>query len=84
VFGSYRGTWKTISGIMPDKISSSGTFSFRQDGNGVVRRVDGSVNVGINFMINGIIEKGIIADVEKSYAQAAEFTQRWITNGGKA
>ncbi len=82
-FGSFRGTWKTISGIMPDKIASNGTFSFRQDGNAVVRRVDGSVSVSVNFMINSLIEKGIIADVEKSYQQAADFTQRWITNGGK-
>ena len=67
---------------MPDKISSNGTFSFRQDGNAVVRRVDGDVKVNI-FGIGGIVERGIIADVEKSYAQAAEFTQRWISNGGK-
>ncbi len=82
-FGTYRGTWKTISGIMADKIKSSGTFSFRQEGSAVVRRVDGNVDVSINFMLNSIIEKGILADVEKSYAQAAEFTQRWINNGGK-
>ena len=82
VFGTYRGTWKTISGILPDKISSSGTFSFRQDGNGVVRRVDGEVKVSI-FGIGGIVERGIITDVEKSYNQAAEFTQRWIADGGK-
>ncbi len=81
-FGTYRGTWKTLSGILPDKISSNGTFSFRQDGNAVVRRVDGDVKVNI-FGIGGIVERGIIADVEKSYAQAAEFTQRWISNGGK-
>lgn len=84
VMGSNRGIWKTISGIMPDKIHSNGTFSFRQDGDGVVRRVEGEVKVGINFVINGLVEKGIIADVEKSYKQAAEFTQRWIDNGGKA
>lgn len=82
-FGSFRGTWKTISGIMPDKIASSGTFSFRQEGNAVVRRVDGDVKVNVNFMLNPMIEKGILSDVEKSYQQAAEFTQRWINNGGK-
>ena len=81
-FGSYRGTWKTISGIMTDKITSAGTFSFRAEGNAVVRRVDGEVKVGI-FGVGGLVERGIIADVEKSYAQAAEFTQRWINNGGK-
>jgi hypothetical protein len=83
-FGGYRGTWKTVSGIMADKIASSGTFSFRQEGNAVVRRVDGDVKVNVNFMINPMIEKGILSDVEKSYQQAAEFTQRWINNGGKA
>ena len=67
---------------MTDKITSSGTFSFRADGNGVVRRVDGDVKVAI-FGVGGLVERGIIADVEKSYAQAAEFTQRWIDNGGK-
>ena len=83
-WGSYRGTWRTVSGIMADKIKSSGTFSYRQEGNAVVRRVDGNVDVSVNFLINKVIETGIIADVEKSYAQAAEFTQRWIHNGGKA
>jgi len=81
-WGTNRGTWKTISAVMTDKVASSGTFSFRQEGSQVVRTVEGDVKVSI-FGLGGLVERGIIADVEKSYVQAAEFMQRWINNGDK-
>lgn len=79
-WGSYAGTWKTISSIMTDKVDAYGSFSFKQTPAGVVRTMEGEVKVKI-FGIGGIVEKFVGADIEKSYQQAAEFTQKWIDDG---
>lgn len=78
--GSNRGTWKTISSLMTDKVDSAGTFSFREEGGQVVRTVEGDVTVKI-MLVGKVVEQFIAADVEKSYAQAAEFMQKWIDDG---
>ncbi len=78
--GSFRGTWKTISSLMTDKVDSSGTFGFRAEAGQVVRTVEGEVTVKILF-VGKVVEQFIAADVEKSYAHAAEFMQRWIDEG---
>lgn len=79
-WGSFKGTWKTISSIMTDKVDARGTFSFRETPQGVVRTMEGEVKVKI-FGLGGVVEKFIGADIEKSYQQAAEFTQKWIDEG---
>lgn len=79
--GSYKGTWKTISSLMTDKVHSAGTFAFKAKGNGVERIVDGEIKVKI-FGVGGMVEKFIVADIERSYAKAAEFTQNWIDKQG--
>lgn len=76
-FGSYRGTWKTVSSLMTDKVDSSGTFSFRAQGDGVLRLVEGEVKVRV-FGLGSIVERFIVADVERSYQNAAQFTEEWI------
>lgn len=78
--GSMRGEWKTVSSLLTDKVKSAGTFGFKPHPDGVVRWVEGEVNVNI-FGLGGIVEKVIAADVEKSYQQAADFTQEWINSG---
>ena len=75
--GSHHGTWHTVPSFMANKVESSGTFSFRDVPTGVMRIVEGEVNVKI-FGLGSVIEKFIISDVEKSYGQAAAFTQDWI------
>jgi hypothetical protein len=80
--GSNKGTWKTVSGILSDKIESAGTFSFAQKGGGVARILEGEVKVKI-FGLGGVVEKFIVSDVEKSYDKVATFTQKWIDKGGK-
>lgn len=79
-FGSNRGTWLTISSVMTDKLDTRGTMAFGEQGGSVVRTVEGDINVKI-FAVGGVIEKFIVADVEKSYASAAAFTQQWIDAG---
>lgn len=78
--GSHRGTWKTISSLMTDKVDSAGTFGFRSEGGQVVRTVEGDVTVKI-MLVGKVVEQFIAADIEKSYAQAAEFMQKWIDDG---
>lgn len=77
VWGSGRGTWTTQPQVMADKVKSSGDFRFATAGSGVARIVAGDIDVKI-FGIGGIVEKFIVADVEKSYDKAAEFTRNWL------
>ncbi len=81
-FGAYKGTWKSVSSVMTDKVDSSGTFRFEQAGDGVKRVIGGEIKVKV-FGVGGVIERFIVADIEKSYEQAADFTRRWIASGGK-
>lgn len=79
-FGSYRGTWRTIPNLMPSKVRSEGTFSFAEAPGGVRRVVEGDIDVKI-LGVGGVVERFIVSDVEKSYEDAARFTQRWIDDG---
>lgn len=76
-WGSGTGTWSTRSSVMADRISSDGSLTLSPAGAGVVRRVQGHVTVKI-FGLGGVIERAIVADVERSYAQAAAFTQTYL------
>ncbi|MBI5508530.1 MAG: DUF2505 family protein [Deltaproteobacteria bacterium] len=82
-FRSYNGVWHTVSSVFTDKIDSRGTFGFSAVKDGVTRVVEGDIKVKV-FGIGGVIERFIVADVERSYKDAAQFTQRFIDGGGKA
>jgi len=76
--GSGRGRWQTQSSVLTDKITSDGEIFIRKAaGNDVERQVTGHVTVRI-FGLGGIIERFIVADVEKSYEQAAQFSQKYL------
>lgn len=79
-FGSFEGTWKTIPSIMPDKVVSNGTFKYQEVNGGVRRVVEGNITVKV-LGVGGVVEKFIVSDVEKSYDDAAAFTQQWIDEG---
>ena len=79
-FGSFKGTWRTIPDILANKVVSEGTFAFQEANGGVLRVVDGEIKVKI-LGVGGVVEKFIVGDVEKSYEDAARFTQRWIDDG---
>ncbi|HET6346828.1 MAG TPA: DUF2505 domain-containing protein [Myxococcota bacterium] len=80
--GSFKGTWKTVPAMMADKVESAGTFSFVARGNDVTRIVEGDVKVKI-FGLGAVIERFVVADVERSYDAAADFTRQWIAKGGR-
>ena len=79
-FGTYRGTWDSVSSVLTDKVACSGTFSFADTGDGVQRVVEGNIKVKI-FGVGGVVEKFVVADLNRSYQRAAEFTQQWIDAG---
>jgi hypothetical protein len=81
-WGTLTGTWKSVSSIMTDKIETKGIFRFDTNSDGVKRVVEGDIKVKV-FGVGGVIERFIVADIEKSYEQAADFTRRWIASGGK-
>ena len=78
--GSMRGTWKTVPSLMRDKVDSHGTFQFAAEGDAVVRRIEGEVKVKV-FGIGGVVERFVVADVERSYADASTFTRGWLSKG---
>jgi hypothetical protein len=79
--GAGSARWSSEPSILRDKVESRGTFSFQVAPGGVRRVVDGVVNVKI-FGVGGLVERFVVADIEKSYDKAAEFTQRWIDEHG--
>lgn len=76
-FGDFKADWKTISSVMTDKVDSKGTLTFRETGSGVTRIVEGDIKVKL-FGVGKVVERVIVAETEKSYADAAAFTQTWI------
>jgi hypothetical protein len=81
--GKYNATWRTIPSLMPDKVQSTGTMEIQEVPGGVKRVVKGEIKVSI-FGIGGMVEKFVVAEVEKSYGDAADFTTKWIAEKKKA
>ncbi len=79
--GAWKGTWRTEPSLMADKVDCKGTIEFLEVPGGVRRLVHGEIKVKL-FGVGGMVEKLIVSDVVKSYDKAAEFTQRWIDDGG--
>jgi hypothetical protein len=77
--GSGRGRWQTQSSVLADKITSDGEIFIKSAGGGIERQVVGHVTVRI-FGLGGLIERFIVADVESSYEQAAQFTQKYLAS----
>jgi len=78
-WGSYAGTWETIPNIMPSKVITKGKLGFKEVAGGVQRWSEGEIKVKI-LGVGSMVEKFIVADVEKSYEEAARFTQQWIND----
>jgi len=81
-WGSYKAHWRTVSSVMTDKVSTSGSMGFDQRPGGVLRWVDGEIKVKL-LAVGGVIERFIVSDIERSYEKAAAFTQSWIDKGGE-
>ncbi len=77
-WGTYKGTWETTPSVLANKVETKGTMGFTKVATGVKRWSEGEIKVKI-LGVGGVAEKFIVSDVEKSYDDAAKFTQKWIT-----
>lgn len=80
-YAARRGTWRIEPMVLANKVRSVGSLTFVATPNGVQRTVSGEVTVKV-FGLGGTIERFVVADVERSYAEAAAFTERWLSNAG--
>ena len=76
-WGTMEGSWETIPSVLASKVVTKGRLGFREVSGGVLRWSEGDIQVKV-LGVGGVIERFIVADVEKSYDQAAAFTQRYI------
>lgn len=76
-WGSYEAQWETIPSVMASKVDARGRILFQEAKDGVLRVSEGEINVKL-LGVGGMIEKLVVADVEKSFKDAADFTQKWI------
>jgi hypothetical protein len=72
-----RGTWRTIPNVMPDRVRNAGTIELVDAPGGVRRIVRGEVKVSL-FGFGGLVERMIVAEIEKSYASTTRFTNEWL------
>ncbi|MCP4498731.1 MAG: DUF2505 family protein [Deltaproteobacteria bacterium] len=66
-----------VESAADDVVKVSGTITFIKTGTGVVRRIDGTVEVKI-FGVGGLIERFIDKEVGKAYAKVAVVMQAAI------
>ncbi len=75
-------SFRTIPAAFPDKVKIQGTMRCEVVGpKKIVRVSDIQVDVKI-FVIGGMVEERILADIKHSYAKAAEFTNTWVKEKG--
>lgn len=83
-WGSYEAHWETIPSVLASKVDARGRVLFQEaPGGGVLRVAEGDIQVKL-LGVGGMVEKLVVADVEKSFKDAADFTQKWIDERLKA
>lgn len=74
-----RGAWRTIPNLWADRVHNAGTIELAEVDGGTRRRVRGEVKVRL-FGFGGLVEKMIVAEIEKSYAATARLTRDWLAS----
>jgi hypothetical protein len=74
---THRGEWRTIPNLFPDRVRNTGTIELVATPIGVKRIVRGEVKVSL-FGFGGLVERMIVAEIEKSYAATAKLTNEWL------
>ncbi len=74
---AHKGTWRTIPNLLRDRVKTHGTIEFRATGGGTTRIVRGEVNAKL-WGFGGLVEKRVVAEIERSYDRAQAFTEAWI------
>jgi len=75
--GARRATWKTVPNVFTKHVSTTGTLEFVEVPGGVKRVMKGDVKVSF-YGFGRIIERMIVAEIEKSQGKNADFTRRWL------
>jgi len=76
---SRRGSWKTIPNLFTERVRNSGTIELVAAGRGTKRIVRGEVKVSL-FGFGGLVERMIVAEIQKNYAATTKFTREWIAS----
>ena len=71
------GTWRTIPNRFTDRFRNAGTIEFAAADGGTRRTVHADVKVSA-FGFGGLVERLVVAEIERSYAATADFTRAWI------
>jgi hypothetical protein len=74
---AHRGAWRTIPNMFTDRVRNAGTIELVATTDGVRRIVRGEVKVSL-FGFGGIVERMIVAEIEKSYASTTKLTNEWL------
>jgi hypothetical protein len=74
---THRGNWRTIPSRFADRMTSAGTIELCGAPGGTRRTVRGEVKVSL-FGFGRLVERMIVAEIEKSYATSSKFTAEWI------
>jgi hypothetical protein len=75
-------SFRTTPAAFPDKVKIHGTMRCEPRGEKKVTRItEIQVDVKI-FMVGGMVEDRIVADIKHSYAKAAEFTNTFVKEKG--
>ena len=74
---SRKGAWRTIPNLFPERVTNAGTIEFVDAPNGTRRIVRGEVKVSL-FGFGRLIERMIVAEIEKSYANTTRITNDWL------
>ena len=74
---SRRGTWRTIPNKWAERVRNEGTIEFAAAGDNTRRRVEAEVKIKA-FGFGGIVERMVVAEIEKNYAATTAFTRAWL------
>ncbi len=74
-----RGNWRTIPNLFTERVVNAGTIELVGDASGTRRIVRGEVRVSL-FGFGGLVEKMIVGEIEKSYAETTRLTRAWLAS----
>ena len=79
---NHRVKWRVIVDRVSNKVKAAGVFSLEPISDSTCRRVvAGEIKVSVP-LVGGRIEKGIAAELTKSYEATAVFARKWLSEQG--
>jgi hypothetical protein len=72
-----RGTWRTVPNQWADRAKTTGTIEFAPAPAGTRRIVNADVKVSL-FGFGKLVERMIVAEIDKNYTATTAFTRAWL------